>query len=556
MNSILRFSFLSFFALFLAGSAHAATVGDTLNFNVDKNFDAQGRSQVQAQLLKNSDALYMYVDKTWWDSQSDDAKNTISGVLDSLSQEFANNIYPQLTSVFGSEPNPGIDKDEKITLFFSPLNSAEFGYFREADEYDKLQVSYSNEREMLYLSTSTINDFDLAKVVLAHEFTHLITFKQKNINFGVEEETWLNEARADYSSKILGYDNQYQGSNLQHRVQDFLENPSDSITEWKGTKYDYAAVRLFTDYLVEHFGITILEDSLHSQYVGVESINYALKKSDFKETFSDIFTNWVVASVLNDCSIKREYCYLDPNLKSFRLVPTINFLPFSTDASLVINNFTKNWSGNWIKFIGGNGDLHLDFSSTKGLNFKIPYIINNGQNAVNFIVVDQNGKGNLVLPNFGTDYQSLIVMPILMSDTYQADYLEPIYPYTLSVSIQGKDAGPTLVQQLLQKIADLEAEIARLQGGTSQQCVIDKDLFYGMKNDQEVRCLQQFLKSQGSDIYPEGVVSGNYLSLTKLAVSRFQEKYKNEILVPAGFSKPTGYVGPKTRDKIHQLMGK
>src|SRR3990167_1368174 len=131
---------------------------------------------------------------------------------------------------------------------------------------------------MLYISTDVINDFNKAKVVLAHEFTHLITFKQKNINFNISEETWLNEARADYSSRVMGYDNQYEGSNLQHRVFDFLSNPNDSITEWKGAKYDYAAVRLFTEYLVEHYGINVLVDSLHSQHIGKERINYALKK--------------------------------------------------------------------------------------------------------------------------------------------------------------------------------------------------------------------------------------------------------------------------------------
>jgi len=562
MNYFLRFSFFSLLALSLSTGhlTYAASVGDIATFNIDKNFDPQGRSQLQAQLLKVSDTLYIYADKEWLDNQSDGIQSQFSNTLNFLSTEFNDNIYPQLTSLFGSEPNPGIDKDDKITILVAPMNSAESGYFREADEYDKLQVSYSNQREMLYISTDVINDFNKAKVVLAHEFTHLITFKQKNINFNISEETWLNEARADYSSRVMGYDNQYEGSNLQHRVFDFLSNPNDSISEWKGAKYDYAAVRLFTEYLVEHYGINVLVDSLHSQHIGIASINYALKQSDSKEQFSDVFTNWVIASVLNDCSLKEEYCYTDPNLKNFRLLPSINFLPFTGDASLSVNNFTKNWSGNWIKFIGGQGDLHLNFSTTKGLNFVVPYIANNGQSSVNFMLVGKGGKGDLALPNFGKDYKSLIIMPILMSNDYQADYLEPIYPYTLSVAMQGTNTNNNqqdLIQQLLQKIADLKAEIARLQNQRgSQTCRINKDLYLGIRNDAEVKCLQQFLASQGSDIYPEGIISGNFLDLTRKAVVRFQEKYENDILVPAGFSQGTGYAGPKTRAKINQIMDK
>ena len=45
---------------------------------------------------------------------------------------------------------------------------------------------------------------------------------------------------------------------------------------------------------------------------------------------------------------------------------------------------------------------------------------------------------------------------------------------------------------------------------------------------------EEFLKKQGPDIYPEGIVTGNFLELTKKAVIRFQEKYREEILEPLG----------------------
>jgi len=67
-----------------------------------------------------------------------------------------------------------------------------------------------------------------------------------------------------------------------------------------------------------------------------------------------------------------------------------------------------------------------------------------------------------------------------------------------------------------------------------------------------VTALQNFLKSQGVDIYPEGLVTGYFGNLTKAAVGRFQ--LKNGVVTTArdpGY----GYVGPKTRAKINALLG-
>ena len=75
-----------------------------------------------------------------------------------------------------------------------------------------------------------------------------------------------------------------------------------------------------------------------------------------------------------------------------------------------------------------------------------------------------------------------------------------------------------------------------------------------MTANSQVTCLQQFLKNQGADIYPEGLVTGYFGNLTRLAVKRFQEKYASEILTPLGLSSGTGYVGLRTRAKINLII--
>ncbi len=540
---------VALFAL-LGGQALAANTGETITFNVSQNFDATGRQQIDATLVKSSPNLYFYVDKTWWDQQFPAKKNEILQNLDSLALEFNAKIYPTLTSVFGSEWNPGVDGDSKITILFQNMKDGAAGYFRSNDEYLKLQLPDSNEREMTYLSIASIDDPMKLKTVLAHELMHLIIFNQKNRLQGVQEETWLDEARSDYTSTLLGYDDVYQGSNLQSRVLDFLKNSSDSVPEFLNSPADFASVHLFMSYLVDHYSVSILADSLHSKQVGIASLNEALAKNGVKENFSQIFTNWTIALLLNDCSLGKNYCYLNQNLQNLRISPTLNFLPFSGDSSLSVSNVTKNWAGNWQKIIGGNGDLTVNFESVAGLNFQVPYITvdKNNVSQISFLKLDSKEKGTLTIKDFGAKYNSLILIPSLQSKLSGFSDFEFTYPYTFTASISGPalPEDEALIQKLLAQIATLKKQIADLQAlhGIGS-CAITSNLSFGLQNNSQVSCLQTFLAGQGAGIYPEGLVTGNFGPLTLAAVKRFQSQYAIT---------PTGFVGPLTRAKITSLQ--
>ena len=82
-----------------------------------------------------------------------------------------------------------------------------------------------------------------------------------------------------------------------------------------------------------------------------------------------------------------------------------------------------------------------------------------------------------------------------------------------------------------------------------------KKLEYNSKGDDE-KYLQIFLKSQGSDIYPEAIVSGWFGPATKRALIRFQEKYTSDILTPFDITQGTGITGSKTNDKINKILGR
>jgi hypothetical protein len=164
--------------LFLPIFALADSQGQVKTFFVDQTYDAQAREQIQATLEKISQKAYFYLENEWYQNLTEDEKEKVEQNLEDLAQEFDKNIYPTLTSTYGSEWKPGIDSDYHITLLFHQIKEGIGGYFNNGDEYPKIQNQNSNEREMVYLNANYLKS-PIIKSYLAHEFTHLITFNQK-----------------------------------------------------------------------------------------------------------------------------------------------------------------------------------------------------------------------------------------------------------------------------------------------------------------------------------------------------------------------------------------
>ena len=149
------------------------------DFYIDSDYDEQGREEISADLKYRSDNAYFYIEDGWWDELSASNRASINTKLADLGEEFDETIYPQLTDTYGEEWKPGIDNDKRITVVFTQMQDNAAGYFRNLDEYRRIQVPESNQREIVYLNVQVLSS-DSAKVYLAHEFTHLITFNQKN----------------------------------------------------------------------------------------------------------------------------------------------------------------------------------------------------------------------------------------------------------------------------------------------------------------------------------------------------------------------------------------
>ena len=546
-----RIIFLTILVLF-PGVVWAANIGDAQTFNIESAYDLTQREQLSATLRKVTGSAYFYIDDPWWSSLSSDQQAQATVSLNNLGEEFEAKIYPVLTQNFGEIWSPGIDKDTRMTILFHPMKDTSGGYFNSGDEYSKLQIPRSNEREMIYLNANRMTD-PLLKSFLAHEFQHLINFNQKERLRGVTEDVWLNEARSEYSPTLMGYDRPYEGSNLERRVKNFLDKPYDSLTEWKNQPADYGLVNLFIQYLVDRYGQAILKESMFSSKTGIDSLNETLKKLGSADNFSQIFTNWTVAVFINDCNFDVRYCYLNESLRNFRVAPQSNFLPPVTQTSLSVVNTTKEWSGNWYKFFGAKGNLTLEFNGNNTTSsFKIPYLLEgkNGRTTIDFMILDSLSRGRVTVKDFDKNYSSLIIIPSLWGKTgdFSSNLPAVQFSWTASASenVIPVVENPAEIEALLNKIAELKQEITRLQQllsslepSSSFSCLsFPRDLYYGLTGSDEVRCLQEFLKSRGDSIYPEKLVTGSYLSLTTLAVKRYQAQKG---------VRPTGYFGPKTR---------
>ncbi|MFA5878141.1 MAG: hypothetical protein WC845_02120 [Candidatus Staskawiczbacteria bacterium] len=525
--------FIIVFWIFLPGLVSADSLDEKRTFFIEPSYDLSERSSVNAILRKITQRAYFYVDENWWNSAK---QNEAYAALSSLGNEFDNKIYPVLIDNFGSEWNPGIDKDVRITILIHPMAEGAGGYFRSNDEYLKIQVPGSNEREMVYLSSAVLSKTN-AQSFLAHEFTHLITFNQKNKIRNIDEETWLTEMRAEYAPTLLGYDDVFFGSYLQNRVQILSNEPFNAITEWKGTESDYGVVNLFAQYLVDHYGKGILIESLHSPSNGIDSINYALNKNGITRDFSQIFIDWTIAAFINDCNFNGIYCYKNANLGSLHVYPRINFLPLSGQSVLSVTDTTKDWAGNWFKIIGGKGSIKVSFVSNGEFPFIIPYIIqkSDGSYVINFLDLIES-KGEINISNFGTENIALIIVPVTQVKTADFSDNEPTRSFTFTVSASGMNNPPP---DSSEKIIPINFSFKN-------------NLSFGIRS-QDAVYLKIILAKEGC---VSNLANTNYFGLQTLAaVKCFQNKYRTQVSIAAGYNiAATGFVGPGTRAQLNLLL--
>ena len=127
-------------AVFSFNSAAADTLGKSRVFYVDSYYDASGRTQISANLKYVSERAYFYADADYFNSLTAPDQSTFQNNLSSLAAVFDQTIYPKLVSVFGAEPNPGVDGDSRITILLERMFQSAGGYFLKGNGYQKAEA--------------------------------------------------------------------------------------------------------------------------------------------------------------------------------------------------------------------------------------------------------------------------------------------------------------------------------------------------------------------------------------------------------------------------------
>lgn len=428
------------------GITPKASASAEVSFLIDSTYDNNGRDVMTATNRLTSQNAYFYVDDAYWAKLDSQNQSAVDLNISILADEFDKTIYPKMRETYGLEWSPGIDNDSKIYILLADIRKDAGGYFNPNDEYYKNQVKNgrSNEKEILYLNVNSLGK-SIAKSFLAHEFQHMINWYQKKKVSGVDEEVWLNESLSEYTSTALGYDNNYSGSNLELRVKNFLQNPSDPITEWRNLSEDYASVNIFMQFLVDHYGRDILKFIINSPKIGIAAIRDALQKTNSTENFHAAFTNWVIANYLNSQSFSDgKYAYRNPNLTygNLHVAPT-TFFTINSNVAVENTEYTKDWTGKWYQFFPSptlnlpDQTLKISFSANDSdAIFSVPYILKNTNETVSvgYFYLNSAQKGKIFINNFGTSVDSVIIMPISERKTF--GFTENEAPVKFSYSTQ------------------------------------------------------------------------------------------------------------------------
>ncbi|HBR29093.1 MAG TPA: hypothetical protein DD789_06590 [Firmicutes bacterium] len=322
-----------------------------------------------------SDFTYIYLD----DEVDEEFENMLQYYIEDLEQTF-NGYYEKLERAFGPPPAyTDIDGYPGIFYLLTELDHYSdgpyvAGYFYGGNQFPKEDIPYSNEKEVLFLTTyrnpeATFKDWlENTKSTMAHELQHLINFTNRYMKIDSYDqldqyatETWINEGLSMVAEDlVMDWNNPLLDG---ERVIPYLMNPAaDSLCTWGGEWADYAPAYMFMRYFVDRFGTDKIKELLHSDQFGLDSVVSVSGES----SFAPLFRGWLTAVYIR-ChpEVKADFADYDHYKKDLSNIVDENkekvslaVEPFSNDISI------PDTTGQFIELDG--------FSSTK----KIRIVIN------------------------------------------------------------------------------------------------------------------------------------------------------------------------------------
>jgi len=267
------------------------------------NMDTDEEFELYATLVYKTEHVYMWIEE----GVTYDYDDVVEAA-----ERFEEHTYPTNREFFGSEWTPGIDNDPHLSILHARnLGDNTLGYFSGPDEFVSAVRPDSNEMETFYVSMDnmTINSEEYNSV-LAHEFQHMIHwYNDRN------EDTWLNEGFSELACPLNGFD-------TSGHEYSFAWQPDNQLTDIDYDAPDYSAsygaAYLFTAYFLDRFGSEATQALVAHPENGLASVDAVLAELGTGMTHVDFFADWVVANIVNDCSVADgRYCYREIDAPSF-----------------------------------------------------------------------------------------------------------------------------------------------------------------------------------------------------------------------------------------------
>lgn len=283
-------------------------------------------ASIQATCVAVGQFCYIFVEETYSDMLTEVQAKDVADTFDT-------EIYPKVHHWIGSETQPGLDRDTRITILFHDVGMNQSGqnyggYFSPADLHPTHPTS--NRRDIVYMDIFQFRQRGRLtfKSSLAHEFAHLINWYQ---NGGKSDQRWLEEGIASFTEfGVYGYVHTLF-------VDGYLADPSMSLTTANTLDTYYGAAFMFLLYLYEnHGGINFIRKLADEDKLGLPAIDTSL---DDSENLVSIFLNWATANWLNHSKYGKNLSYQNlPNRRISSHTPRVIQYP-TTSGNLQIDSW-------------------------------------------------------------------------------------------------------------------------------------------------------------------------------------------------------------------------
>lgn len=465
-----------------ARAVQASEPGISRSFFVNTKYDHTGRTQLTATPRWFGQHAQYFVEDAYWQTLNPNQQTELERAVVRLLQEFDQRIYPIETGFWGSEPNPGIDADPRLVILLSDLIDTAGGYFDTTNEFLRQVAPQSNESELIVINVRTLSGERNGFPFLAHEFQHLISFYQRNFARNLDDDVWLNEMRSEYSVELLGYNNPYRNSSLQLRLANWLADPTDSLTEWKNKASDYAQITLFSQYLAEQFGPTVLRDTLRGTSTGMAALSNALSASGSSLTASDVFMRWSVANLVNNPELADWSGYKNENIRrALPVSPTRTLNNLGDNSEYIFQENFSDWQAKWLALdnlpAGNNNVLQIDLSSAQLADFRLAAVLykNDQPSELKFYNLT-----NLVTPSiyFKLDagVNKVVLIPAKFSKLYDFTDHEATVPLTLRIR-RAIDTSPLTPEEATGANPNAVLTVSKLIDGSLIRVVGDSKVY-------------------------------------------------------------------------------